>query len=248
MKSDTDMSFETAGRPQVAIVTGAARGIGEAIARRLAAEGFQVIGFDRAWESQPAHLIAALAVDVSDFAAVEQAVGDIEGRFGPVSLIVNNAGITRDAMAHKMDPADFQRVIDVNLVGPFNLCRAALPGMRERGYGRIVSISSMNALRGQHGQANYAAAKAGLIAMTKSIALETASKGITANCVAPGFIETDMTRAMRPDVRDAEIARIPAGRIGTVEDIASAVAYLVSDAASFMTGQVMSVNGGQYMP
>ena len=242
------MSFETPGRAQVAIVTGAARGIGEAIARRLAAEGIQVIGFDRTWESQPAHLIAALAVDVSDFAAVEQAVGDIEERFAPIGVIVNNAGITRDAMAHKMDPADFQRVIDVNLVGPFNLCRAALPGMRQRGYGRIVNISSMNALRGQYGQANYAAAKAGLIAMTKSIALETASKGITANCIAPGFIETDMTRAMRPDVRDAEIAKIPAGRTGTVEDIASAVAYLVSNAASFMTGQVMSVNGGQYMP
>ncbi|MGE6743581.1 3-oxoacyl-ACP reductase [Allorhizobium pseudoryzae] len=240
--------IEKSVKSQIAIVTGAARGIGEAIARRLAADGLQVVGFDQAWESRPAHLISALAVDVSDFGAVDQAIGDVEALHGPIGIVVNNAGITRDAMSHKMDPQDFRRVIDVNLVGPFNLCRATLTGMRDRGYGRIVNISSMNALRGQYGQANYAAAKAGLIAMTKSIALETAAKGITANCIAPGFIETDMTRAMRPDIREAEIAKIPSGRIGTVEDVANAVSYLASDAASFMTGQVMSVNGGQHMP
>ncbi len=138
-------------------------------------------------------------------------------------------------------------VVDVNLVGPFDLLRAVLPAMRERAFGRIVSISSMNALRGQVGQANYAAAKAGLIGLTKSIALENAAKGITANCVAPGFIETDMTAAMRSDVRRAEIAHIPAGRTGGPVDIAGAVAFLASDEASFITGSTLTANGGQYM-
>jgi acetoacetyl-CoA reductase len=232
----------------IGIVTGAARGIGAAIAEKLAQDGFRVIGFDQSWkDASPNKLLAELVVNVADFEAVEQAVADIEARFGPICVIVNNAGITRDAMSHKMNPADFKLVLDVNLLGPFHMCRAALPGMRDRGHGRIINISSMNALKGQPGQANYAAAKAGLIGMTKSIALETASKGITANCVAPGFISTAMTDAMRPEVRDAEIAKIPAGRIGTTDDIANVVAFLASDAASFVTGEVLSVNGGQYM-
>lgn len=232
----------------IAIVTGAARGIGAAIAEKLAQDGFRVIGFDQSWkDTSPNKLLAELVVNVADFEAVEQAVADTEARFGPICVIVNNAGITRDAMSHKMSPADFKLVLDVNLLGPFHMCRAALPGMRDRGHGRIINISSMNALKGQPGQANYAAAKAGLIGMTKSIALETASKGITANCVAPGFISTAMTDAMRPEVRDAEIAKIPAGRIGTTDDIANVVAFLASDAASFVTGEVLSVNGGQYM-
>jgi len=238
---------------RVALVTGGSRGIGAAISIALKNAGYKVAATYAGNDEAAAAFTKETGIhtykwDVSSYEACGEGIAKVAAELGPVDILVNNAGITRDAMAHKMDPQDFRRVIDVNLVGSFNLCRATLPGMRERGYGRIVNISSMNALRGQYGQANYAAAKAGLIAMTKSIALETAAKGITANCIAPGFIETDMTRAMRPDVRDAEIAKIPSGRIGTVEDVANAVSYLASDAASFMTGQVMSLNGGQHMP
>lgn len=236
-------------RPDVAIVTGAARGIGAVICERLEAESWRMVGLDRSWiDGSGDALFARETVDVTDYHAVSDCVARIEANVGPVGVLVNNAGITRDGMAHKMAPEDFTAVIDVNLVGSFHLIRAVLPGMRERGFGRIVSISSMNAQRGQAGQANYAAAKAGLIGLTKAIALENAAKGITANCVAPGFIETDMTAAMRAEVRNAEIARIPAGRVGAPADIASAVAFLASDEASFITGQVLSVNGGQLMP
>lgn len=233
----------------VAIVTGAARGIGAAIAERLSNSGWRVVGFDRAWEQgKQGFLAGAFDVDVSSWESVDRAVGQVESVIGPVGAVVNNAGITRDATCHKMMPADFAKVIEVNLHGPFHLCRSVLPRMRERRFGRIVNISSMNALRGQPGQANYVAAKAGLIALTKTIALENASRNITANCVAPGFIKTEMTDAMRPDVRAAEIARIPAGRIGNTMDVAATVAFLVSDDAAFITGQVLSVNGGQLMP
>lgn len=236
-------------RPDVAIVTGAARGIGAAVCERLKAVGWQVAGFDRSWADGSGDMVVAReTVDVTDYDAVNGCVARIEDNIGPVGLLVNNAGITHDGMAHKMAPEDFTTVIDVNLIGPFHLIRAVLPGMRERAFGRIVSISSMNAQRGQPGQANYAAAKAGLIGLTKTIALENAAKGITANCVAPGFIETDMTAAMRADVRDAEVVRIPAGRVGTPTDVAGAVSFLASDEASFITGQVLSVNGGQLMP
>ncbi|MBZ9719194.1 3-oxoacyl-ACP reductase FabG [Mesorhizobium sp. AD1-1] len=236
-------------RPDVAIVTGAARGIGAAICKRLEAAGWRVAGLDRSWDDDNVHVpVVRETVDVTDFDAVRNCVSRIESGIGPVAVLVNNAGITRDAMAHKMNPRDFTAVIDVNLAGPFHLIRAVLPTMREHAFGRIVSISSMNAQRGQAGQANYAAAKAGLIGLTKVVALENAARGITANCVAPGFIETDMTAAMRGDVRDAEIARIPAGRIGAPADIAGTVAFLASSEASFITGQVLSVNGGQLMP
>lgn len=236
-------------KPAIAIVTGAARGIGAAIAERLTKAGWQVVGLDRAWPAEDGtELKAKLAVDVSDYADVSRAMAHVEKEIGPVGVVVNNAGITRDGICHRMDPADFKLVLDVNLVGAFHVCRSLLAQMRERAFGRIVNISSMNALRGQVGQANYAAAKAGLIALTKSIALENAGKGITANCVAPGFIATDMTAAMKAEVRDAEVARIPAGRIGTTGDIAGTVAFLASDDAQFITGQVLSVNGGQLMP
>lgn len=233
----------------IAIVTGAARGIGAAISTTLHRDGWRIVGVDRVWPADIARLFTSTeTVDVTDFAAVTDLIAKIEAELGPVGLVVNNAGITRDGVAHKMDPADFRAVIDVNLMGPFHFCRATLPGMRQRGYGRIVNISSLNAQRGQAGQANYAAAKAGLIAMTKSIALEGAAKGITANCVAPGFIKTDMTDAMRADMREMEIAHIPMGRMGAPNDIAEMVAFLASDKASYISGQVMAVNGGQLMP
>ena len=236
-------------RPDVAIVTGAARGIGAAIAERLSRHGWRVAGLDRAFgDEDHSHLAVRHVVDVADYEAVLAATTLVEQSLGPVGALINNAGITRDAVCHRMDPADFRAVLDVNLSGPFHLCRALLAGMRARAFGRIVNISSINGLRGQFGQANYAAAKAGLIAMTKSIALENASKGITANCIAPGFIQSDMTDAMPPDILDAEVGRIPVGRIGMPTDIASSVLFLTSPDASFITGQVLSVNGGQLMP
>jgi acetoacetyl-CoA reductase len=236
-------------RPDVVIVTGAARGIGASISERLSRNGWRVVGFDRSFGDEDyAHLAFRHVVDVADYEAVLAATTLVENTIGPVGALINNAGITRDAVCHKMDPADFRAVLDVNLSGPFHLCRALLAGMRERFFGRIVNISSINGQRGQFGQANYAAAKAGLIALTKSIALENASKGITANCIAPGFIQSDMTDAMRRDILDAEVARIPVGRIGTPTDIASSVLFLTSEDASFITGQVLSVNGGQLMP
>jgi acetoacetyl-CoA reductase len=172
----------------------------------------------------------------------------VEASVGPIGGVVNNAGLTRDAFVHRMDPrTQWDPVIAVNLTGPFNLCRAALPRMRERRYGRIVNMSSMNGLKGQAGQANYAAAKAGLIAMSKSIAQETAAVGITVNCIAPGFIDTDMTRAIRADIREQELAKVPAGRPGQPEEVAGVVAFLMSDAAAFVTGETVSINGGQWM-
>jgi len=233
---------------RIAIVTGAGRGIGAAIADVLGKAGWRVAGIDRIWPVKDTPCDIQETLDVTDYDAVAIFVARLEEKEGPVGVLVNNAGITRDAIAHKMDPADFRLVLDVNLVGPFNLCRAVLPFMRARNAGKIVNMSSMNAFRGAAGQANYAAAKAGLIGMTKSIALENAAKGITANCVAPGYIETEMTLAVPKQLREAEAARIPAGRVGTPNDIAETVLFLASSAADFITGQVISVNGGQLMP
>jgi acetoacetyl-CoA reductase len=234
-------------KAKIAIVTGAGRGIGAAIATALAGAGWRVAGVDRAWPSEDGPCAVRETLDVTDYAAVSAFVERLE-RDGDVGLLVNNAGITRDAIAHKMEPDDFRLVLEVNLVGPFNFCRAVLPFMRGRNAGKIVNMSSMNALRGAVGQVNYAAAKAGLIGMTKSIALENAGKGITANCIAPGYIETEMTRAIPTQLREAEIERVPAGRVGTPEDIAGTVLFLASPEADFITGQVISVNGGQLMP
>jgi acetoacetyl-CoA reductase len=185
--------------------------------------------------------------DVSDFEAVERAAAEIETRFGAVSVLVNNAGITRDAMVHKMTRVQWDQLIAVNLTSAFNTVRCLAPGMRQRKFGRIINISSMTAQRGQVGQANYAAAKAGLIGFTRTIALELAGFGITANCIAPGFVRTEMTAAMPEELLTAEAARIPVKRLGSPNDIAAAASYLAGDGAAFVTGQVLAVNGGQYV-
>jgi acetoacetyl-CoA reductase len=234
-----------------ALVTGGSSGIGSAIAQKLLSMDMEVHIFDVA-DEQLRKMCAQTGaighrVDVSDYVSVEQTVSLIKDTHGPFDVLVNNAGIIRDAFVHKMTFEQWNQVIQVNLTSVFNTVRAIAPSMRELGWGRIVNISSMNGLRGQFGQANYAAAKAGMIGFTKSIAQECANKGITANCIAPGFIVTEMTQAMKPDILENEKAKIPMGRLGTVDDIASAVAYLVKDESSFITGQVLSVNGGQYM-
>lgn len=234
-----------------ALVTGGAAGIGAAIAERLRDDGFDVVIGDVADERMAATAkrlgVTACRLDVADFAAVERALGEVQERGGAIDVLVNNAGITRDAMVHKMSPEQWAQVLTVNLTSVFNTVRVLAPGMRSRGWGRIVNISSMNGLRGQLGQANYAAAKAGMIGFTKSIAQELAGKGVTANCVAPGFIRTEMTGAMPTEILEGERRKIPVGELGTPADIAAAVSYLAGDGARFVTGQVLSVNGGQYM-
>lgn len=230
----------------IAVVTGAGRGIGAEIARTLSAAGWRVAGIDRAWPLERIPCFIQETLDVTDFDAVRSFVEQLEAEDN-IGALVNNAGITRDAIAHRMNLDDFRIVVEVNLFGSFNCCKAVLPYMRDRAAGKIVSISSMNALRGAAGQANYTAAKAGVIGMTKSIALENAGKGITANCVAPGYVDTDMTLGIPTQIRDQEIKRIPIGRVGLPSDIAECVRFLISPAAGFITGQVISVNGGQLM-
>ena len=237
---------------RVALVTGGTRGIGAAIAKALKEAGHTAVVCDVV-DDQIAKFkdetgIAGYNIDVSDFASVEAGVQKIEAEVGPIDILVNNAGITRDGFMHKMDPVkQWGAVINVNLNSVFNTCRVIAPGMRDRGWGRIVSISSMNGQRGQFGQSNYAAAKAGMIGFTKSIAQELANKGVTANVVAPGFILTDMTAAMPQEILDAEVKKIPVGRIGQPDDIAQAVVYLASEQAGFLNGSTLSVNGGQYL-
>ena len=234
-----------------ALVTGGAAGIGAAIAERLKACGFAVIIADIAAERVAATAerlgVAACPLDVADYAACERSLTALEAEGGPIDVLVNNAGITRDSFVHKMSPEHWAQVLQVNLFSVFNTVRVLAPGMRTRGWGRIVNISSMNGLKGQFGQSNYAAAKAGMIGFTKSIAQELAAKGVTANCIAPGFIRTEMTMAMPADILEAERKKIPAGELGNPADIAAAAAFLVSDDARYVTGQVLSVNGGQYM-
>jgi acetoacetyl-CoA reductase len=238
-------------KSRVALVTGGVAGIGAAIGFALAAEGVTVVAVDiaepkvasyRATTGRPAYVC-----NVASFDDVVRVAAEVEQAHGPVDILVNNAGITRDGMLHRMEPARWQEVIDVNLTSAFNTVRRFVPDMRQRGWGRIINISSMNGERGSLGQANYAAAKAGLIGFTKTVALESAQKGITANCIAPGFILTDMTAAMPPEVLEQERQRIPVGDLGKPEDIAAAAAFLAGDGARFITGQVISVNGGQYM-
>ena len=234
---------------KTALVTGAARGIGEGVARRLASEGAAVcvVDIDGARAEEVAASLGggsfALQADLSVRAEAETVVPAAWERFGALDVLVNNAGITRDAMLHKMSDEQWDAVIALNLTAVFVLTRAAATRMRERGSGRIVNISSTSA-NGNVGQANYAAAKAGVIGITKTAAKELAGKGVTVNAVAPGFIDTEMTRAMPPEVYEAARSRVPVGRAGTPDDIAALIAYLASDEASYITGELLYVRGG----
>ena len=237
---------------RIALVTGGTRGIGAAIAKALADAGHQVIatyqGNDEAASAFSRDTgIPARKWDVTDFDACQSEVAAIEQEFGGIDVLVNNAGITRDGMLHKMGIDDWEAVIQTNLTSAFNMTRAVINGMRDRGFGRIIQISSINGQKGQMGQANYAAAKAGLIGFTKSVAQENARKGVTANVIAPGYVGTDMVAAVPENVLEKIIGQIPVSRLGQVEEIGAAVVYLASDAAGFVTGSTLSINGGQYM-
>lgn len=243
--------FDLTGK--VALVTGASGGIGAAIARALHAAG-AVVGISGT-RLEPLQTLAAelgervhvLPCNLSDPVAVESLIKDAITAMGAVDILVNNAGITRDGLAMRMSDEDWQSVLDVNLTATFRLCRAAMRGMMKARWGRIVNISSVVGATGNAGQANYAASKAGMIAMTKSIAAELASRGITVNAVAPGFIATPMTEKLNDDQKARILGGIPAGRMGESADIAAAVLYLVSQEAGYVTGATLHVNGGMYM-
>lgn len=237
---------------KTAIVTGGTRGIGLAISRQLIADGYQVAaiyhGNKKAADKAASDTgLKAYKADVCDYKKCQSVVEKIRNELGDIAVLVNNAGITRDGVMHKMEPEAWSDVIQTNLNSCFNMCRAVITGMRERKHGRIVNVSSINGQKGQFGQTNYAAAKAGLIGFTKSLALESAIKKITVNAVCPGYIATDMTEAMNADVLQSIIQQIPVGRLGTPAEIASVVSFLVSDEAAFITGATISANGGQYL-
>ena len=240
---------------QVALVTGASRGIGQAIALALAALGMKVIG-TATTESGAAAITAALAafpgsqgivLNVNDVAGVDAAIDTIVKQHGGLHVVVNNAGITRDTLSMRMKDDDWDAVIDTNLKAVFRVSRAAIRPMMKQRYGRIVNITSVVGASGNAGQANYAAAKAGVAGMTRSLARELGSRGITVNCVAPGFIATDMTKALSDAQTSALMAQIPLGRLGQPSDIAHAVIFLASPQAGYITGSEMHVNGGMYM-
>ncbi len=236
----------------IAIVTGGTRGLGKAISLALMQEGHRVAAIyhgndDAASQFHADTSIPVYKWDIADFEACRQGIVRVEAELGPVDILVNNGGITRDSMLHKMTPEQWQQVVQTNLGSHFNMCRNAIEGMRARKYGRIVNISSINGQRGQLGQTNYAASKAGILGFTKALALESASCGITVNAVAPGYCDTDMVAAVRPDILKSIIASIPAGRLGRGEDIARLVAFLVRAENNFITGATFSVNGGQLM-
>ncbi|MGH7023214.1 MAG: acetoacetyl-CoA reductase [Caulobacteraceae bacterium] len=237
---------------RVAFVTGGTRGIGRAITARLKAAGYKVAagyaGNEVAAQACADELgVLVVKGNVSSFADCAKAVKAAEEAFGPVDVLVNNAGITRDSMLHKMSEEQWNDVIHVNLASIFNMTRNVIEGMRERGYGRVVNISSINGQKGQMGQTNYSAAKAGMIGFTKALAQENAKKGITVNAIAPGYIDTEMVTAVPKNVLDQIIAGIPVGRLGMADEIARCVAFLAAEDSGFITGATLSVNGGQYI-
>ena len=241
-------------RGEVALVTGASRGIGAAIAARLAADGARVVGTATTPEGATrvgATLIAlggrGAVLNVVDQASIDTLLGDIEAREGPVSILCNNAGITRDMLLLRMKEDDWDAVLDTNLKSVFRLSKAVVRGMMKARRGRIISIASVVGLTGNAGQANYAAAKAGIVGFSKSLAREIGSRGITVNVIAPGFIDTDMTRGLSSAQRETLNAQIPLARLGEPDDIAAAVAFLASPGAGYITGETLHVNGGMHM-
>ncbi|MFX4086840.1 MULTISPECIES: acetoacetyl-CoA reductase [Sphingobium] len=236
----------------IALVTGGTRGIGAAIARSLKAEGYEVAAVYHGNDAAAARFkqdtgIPVFKWDVADEAGCREGVAQVEAQLGPVSVLVNNAGITRDGMFHRMSWDHWRAVLATNLDSMFTMTRALIEGMRERRFGRIINISSINGQKGQVGQVNYSAAKAGVIGFTKALAQENASRGITVNAICPGYVDTEMVAAVPPDVRAAIISGIPVGRLGEPQEIADAVAFLASHKAAFCTGSVLTVNGGQYI-
>jgi acetoacetyl-CoA reductase len=237
---------------EVAIVTGGTRGIGAAISTALRDQGFRIAAVyggdsETAARFEQATGARTYCWDVSDFQACQEGVRRIEEELGPVCVLVNNAGITRDGTLHKMTEEQWQVVIQTNLSSCFNMCRAVIGGMRERHYGRIVNIGSINGQTGQYGQSNYAAAKSGIHGFTKALAQESAAHGITVNAIAPGYIETSMVAKVPERILEKIVASIPVGRLGQPEEIARSVTFLVDPNAGFITGSTLSVNGGQHM-
>jgi len=237
---------------RVAIVTGGTRGIGEAICRRLQKQGHKVIANYGGNEAKAKAFSAETGIpayrwDVGDHEACIHNCNDIAAEHGPIDIVINNAGVTRDGVLHKMTFDDWNEVMRINLGGCFNMAKATFPGMRERGWGRIVNIGSINGQAGQYGQVNYAAAKSGIHGFTKALAQEGAKYGVTVNAIAPGYIDTDMVAAVPAPVLEKIIAKIPVGRLGHAEEIARGVAFLTSENGGFVTGSTMSINGGQHM-
>jgi acetoacetyl-CoA reductase len=238
---------------RVALVTGGTRGIGEAICKALKAEGYNVAASyagndDAAKKFQDANGIPVFKWDVGDYTACEQGVVEVENQVGPVDILVNNAGITKDAPLHRMTSEQWTDVIRTNLDSLFNMTRPVINGMRERGFGRIINISSINGQKGQMGIANYSAAKAGVLGFTKAVALENAKKGITCNAVAPGYVDTELLANVPEEVmQKAILAHIPTGRLGASDEVARCVTFLAAEEAAWITGSTLTINGGQYM-
>lgn len=238
---------------KLAIVTGGIRGIGAAISVSLKENGYDVVAnYERnhqlAEEFSKKHGVKTMSWNVVSFEECKKHVEEIELEHGKsVSVLINNAGITRDSMLHRMEESQWSEVIAVNLASCFNMSRCVIENMRKNGFGRIVSISSINAQAGQVGQTNYSASKAGIIGFTKALAKESASKGITVNCIAPGYIDTDMMKTVPSEVLQAIINDIPVKRLGKPEEIAKAVMFLIDESSGFVTGETMSINGGHYM-
>jgi acetoacetyl-CoA reductase len=238
---------------KIALVTGGTRGIGAAIATKLKEDGYTVVSSyvgntEKAEEFSKNTGIKTYKFDAGYFESCQKVVQEIENDLGSnIDIVVNNAGITRDKFFHKMAPEDWSAVINTNLNSMFNITRSVIEKMRAKKFGRIISIGSINGLKGQVGQSNYSAAKAGIIGFSKAIALENANKGITANVIAPGYIATDMVKKIDPKILETIVSQIPTGRLGEPDEIGSLVSYLASDKASFITGATLSINGGQYM-
>lgn len=234
---------------KVALVTGGTRGIGAPIALALKEKGYEVIATyntneEAALKFQKQHQIPVYQWDISDYDACQKGIAEVVQKHGNIDILVNNGGITRDGVLHRQSTDHWNHVINTNLSSCFNMTRSVIESMRERGFGRVINISSVNAIRGQVGQANYCASKAGIIGFTKALALENAKKGITVNAIAPGYIDTEMVRAVSKPILDQIISTIPLGRLGQAEEVARAVVFLADDHAGYITGETININGG----